>query len=74
MLAWIDTIKPGMTRGDLLNVFATEGGLSTRTNRTYVLKQCRIIEVDVEFSISGSEAEDKIRQISKPYLDYGVTD
>lgn len=39
-----------------------------------MLKQCGIIKVDVEFSISGSEAEDKIRQISKPYLDYGITD
>lgn len=74
VLAWIDTIKPGMTRSDLLNVFTTEGGLSTRTHRTYVLKQCGMIKVDVEFSISGSEAEDKIRQISKPYLDYGITD
>ncbi|HEX2666527.1 MAG TPA: hypothetical protein VHM93_27110 [Candidatus Acidoferrum sp.] len=74
VLAWIDTIKPGMTRSDLLNVFTTEGGLSTRTHRTYVLKQCRIIKVDVEFSISASESEDKIRQISKPYLEYGITD
>lgn len=63
-----------MTRSDLLNVFTTEGGLSTRTHRTYVLKQCGIIKVDVEFSISGSEAEDKIRQISKPYLNYAITD
>lgn len=74
VLAWIDTIKPGMTRSDLLNVFTTEGGLYTRTHGTYVLKQCGIIKVDVEFSISGSEAEDKIRQISKPYLEYGITD
>lgn len=74
VLAWIATIKPGMTRSDLLRVFTTEGGLSTRTHRTYVLKQCRTIKVDVEFSISGSEGEDKITQISKPYLDYGIYD
>jgi hypothetical protein len=74
VLAWIATIKPGMTRSDLLRVFTTEGGLSTRTHRTYVLKQCRTVKVDVEFSISGNEAEDKITQISKPYLDYGVYD
>lgn len=71
VLAWIATIKPGMTRSDLLRVFTTEGGLSTRTHRTYVLKSCRAIKVDVEFSISGNEAEDRIAQISKPYLDYG---
>lgn len=74
VLAWIANIKPGMTRSDLLRVFTTEGGLSTRTHRTYVLKQCRTIKVDVEFSISGNEAEDKITQISKPYLDYGIYD
>jgi len=74
VLAWIATIKPGMTRSDLLRVFTTEGGLSTRTHRTYVLKQCRTIKVDVEYSISGNEAEDKITQISKPYLDYGICD
>ena len=74
VLAWIDTIKPGMTRSDLLRVFTTEGGLSTRTHRTYVLKQCPTIKVDVDFSISGNEAEDKITQISRPYLDYGHYD
>jgi hypothetical protein len=74
VLAWIATVKPGMTRSDLLGVFTTEGGLSTRTHRTYVLKQCPTIKVDVEFSISGNEAEDKITQISRPYLDYGHYD
>jgi hypothetical protein len=74
VLAWIATIKPGMTRSDLLRAFTTEGGLSTRRHRTYVLKQCRTIKVDVEFSISENEAEDKITQISKPYLDYGIYD
>jgi hypothetical protein len=74
VLAWIATIKPGMTRSDLLRVFTTEGGLSARTHRTYVLKQCRTVKVDVDFSISENEAEDKIAQISKPYLDYGIKD
>jgi hypothetical protein len=74
VLAWIATIKPGMTRRDLLRVFTTEGGLSSRTHRTYVLKQCPIIKVDMEFSISGNEADDKITQISKPYLDYAQYD
>jgi len=74
VLACIATIKPGMTRSDLLRVFTTEGGLSTRTHRTYVLKQCPTIKVDVEFSISANEADDKISQISKPYLDYSNYD
>jgi hypothetical protein len=70
VLAWIATIEPGMTRSDLLRAFTTEGGFSTRTHRIYVLKQCRTIKVDVTFSISGNEADDKITQISRPYLDY----
>ena len=74
VLAWIANIKPGMTRSDLLRVFTMEGGLSTRTRRTYVLKQCPIIKVDVEFSISANETEDKITQISKPYLEYTHAD
>jgi hypothetical protein len=69
VLLLIGTIKPGMMRSDLLRVFTTEGGLSTRTHRTYVLRRCPIIKVDVEFSIAGNEANDKITQISKPYLD-----
>ena len=74
VLLLIITIKPGMTRSDLLRIFTTEGGLSTRTRRTFVLKQCPTIKVDVEFSISPTEADDKIAQISKPYLDYGHYD
>jgi hypothetical protein len=68
------TIKPGMTRSDLLRVFTTEGGLSTRTQRTFVLKQCPLIKVDVQFTVSLTEANDKIAQISKPYLDFGHYD
>jgi hypothetical protein len=40
VLAWIPDVKPGMTRKDLIKVFTTEGGLSNRSRRTYVLKQC----------------------------------
>lgn len=63
-----------MTRSDLLRVFTTEGGVFTRTHRTYVLEQCPTIKVDAEFSISGNEGDDKITQISKPYLDYPQLD
>jgi hypothetical protein len=75
------TIKPGMTRRDLLDVFMEEGGLSTRKQRTYVFRQCPYIKVDVEFSPVGSEKdlleekpEDKITKISRPYLQYSIMD
>jgi hypothetical protein len=63
-----------MTRSDLLRLFTIEGGLSTRTRRTYVLKQCATIKVDVGFSVARNEAEDTITQISRPYLDYSHYD
>jgi hypothetical protein len=76
----IQTIKPGMTRAQLLKVFAGEGGVSTRIGRRYVYRRCGFIKVDVEFAPSGnpnSRAEspdDVITKISKPYLDQPVTD
>jgi hypothetical protein len=45
----METIKPGMTREELLKVFATEGGLSTGLNRTFVSRDCPYFKVDVEF-------------------------
>jgi hypothetical protein len=69
------TIKPGMTRAELLKVFTTEAGLSTRTHRTYVYRECPYIKVDVEFASlqnPGDEfaesAEDTIVKLSHPYL------
>jgi len=84
---WIDsvmrsilTIKPGATRKNLLTVF-TEGGMSTRTHRKYVYKQCPYIKVDVEFAPVGKQdrpfiemPEDRIIMISRPYLEYGIYD
>jgi len=79
VLAWTADIKPGMTRKDLLRIFTVEGGISTPTRRTYVLKQCFYIHVDVEFLPVGSNPfnemlDDKILKISKPYLDYSRID
>jgi hypothetical protein len=87
-IKWIDsvmrsilTIKPGATRKDLLKVFKEEGGLSTRTQRTYVYKRCPYIKVDVRFAPVGAEdngltemPEDKVITISRPYLGYSVAD
>jgi hypothetical protein len=45
----METIKPGMTRQDLLEVFRTEGGLSTGLPRTFVSQDCPYFKVVVEF-------------------------
>jgi hypothetical protein len=80
----IATIKPGMARKELFRVLTEEGGLSTRTERRYVYKHCPYIKVDVEFSPvdeigtgqggTSENPDDKIVKISRPYLEYSITD
>jgi hypothetical protein len=85
---WIDSvlrasaiIKPGMTRKELLTVFAEEGGISTRQWRRYRYKDCPYIKVDVEFKPvgepdgqMGESADDVIAKISTPFLEYSIMD
>lgn len=73
----VEAIRVGMARSDLLKVFTTEGGLSTTSRRTYVLRQCPYIKVDVRFAAAKPDQElptDKIIEISKPYLAWSVFD
>ena len=86
-LQQMQTVKPGMTRADLLKVFTTEGGLSTGLSRTYVYRSCPYFKVDVEFDVVGRPARDNngrvtlvespqdiIKKISRPYLQFSVAD
>src|SRR5258706_11981966 len=64
-VAWVaealkrmQTIKPGMTRTDLLKVFTTEGGLSTGLERKFVSRDCPFFKVDVEFEAVGRPGHD----------------
>jgi hypothetical protein len=74
------TVKQGMTRGDLLKIFTTEGGLSNRWVRTYVSRDCRYFKVDVKFQrvdgqvTSTEDNHDVIRDISRPYLQFTIAD
>ena len=75
------SIAAGMTRADLLTVFTEEGGLSSRTQRTYVYRLCPYVKVDVEFTpITNPDdhltelSNDKILKISRPYLQYSIAD
>ena len=77
----IETVKVGMTRADLLTVFKEEGGISTRTWRRYVYRDCPYIKVDVEFEPVGEpenqvnqSPRDKITKISKPFLEWSIVD
>jgi hypothetical protein len=77
----MQTIKEGMTREELLKVFQEEGGISTRTQRRYVYRECPYIKVDVEFEPVGSRQDklteypkDKIVKMSKPFLEFPIRD
>jgi len=93
-IAWVaeelqrmQTIKPGMTRKELLVVFTTEGGLSTPLRRTFVSRDCPYFKVDVEFEAVGRPSrnsdgrvtmvegeQDRITKISRPYVQLSVID
>jgi hypothetical protein len=79
----IQTLKPGMTRGDLIKLFTIEGGMYNRKHRTYVLRECPYIHLNVDFDPVGLDPtpnagigrpEDKIVNISVPYLYWGVAE
>jgi hypothetical protein len=83
----MEAIKPGMTRADLLKVFRTEGGLSTRLLRTFVSRDCPYFKVDVEFRAAAppdidntgfvtsvEDNRDIIVKVSKPYMQLSITD
>ncbi len=83
----MQTIQPGMIRAELLQVFTTEGGLSTGLRRTFVSQNCPYFKVDVEFRPVGRPARDAdgrvtliedgrdvIATISRPYLEFSILD
>jgi hypothetical protein len=81
VLRQITKIEPGMKRRDLLKVFTTEGGLSTRFQHTYVYSECPYIKVNVRFKSANNEGngvdeepDDIIESISQPYLAWSVMD
>ena len=81
VLHQIQTIQAGMKRRELDLLFTTEGGISTRHQRTYVLRECQYIKINIQFrSVPGpadrfeGSPEDVIESVSKPYLEFGHVD
>lgn len=76
----METIEPGMTRADLLQVYREEGGLSTRQSRRYAYRECPYFKVNVKFEAGGnSESDeesprDRIKEISQPFLEWAIQD
>jgi len=74
----ISTIRPGMTRRDLAPLLAEDGGMQFRKQGRYVYAHCPYIKVDLEFSVVDEDTnfspDDKIVKVSRPYLEYPVSD
>jgi hypothetical protein len=80
----IETIKVGMTRRDLMKLFGSQGGLSMRTQETFVYHKSSYIQVTVKFEAVGhpgvvapEEADigdDRIVEISGPFIAWQVLD
>ena len=79
VLGKMSTIKPGMTRWDVLHVFRTEegaprllrteGGLPAGFQReTFVSQDCPYFKIDVEFKPEAVANRDVIVKVSKPYV------
>jgi hypothetical protein len=77
VLERMETIKPGMTRWDLLQVFRTEGARQTFRmedapsvlRETFVSQDCPYFKIAVDFQTTfGGGNRDVIVKISKPYV------
>jgi hypothetical protein len=69
----IRSVKPGITRRELLKKFKQAGGLYNRKVASYSYLSCPYIKVSVTFEPSGPGVtlsdDDKIVKISTPYLE-----
>ncbi|HMH45526.1 MAG TPA: hypothetical protein VK557_18705 [Pyrinomonadaceae bacterium] len=70
------SIKPGMSRADLLKLFDEDGGFQGIPASRYVLKSCQLIQIEVKFDtkygVNYKPVPDenlKIVEVSKPYLE-----
>ena len=83
----METIKPGITRERLLEIFTTEGGTSTSLQRTFVSRDCPYFKVEVTFEAVGrprhddegrvsleEDRRDVIVKISQPYPQFSIVD
>ncbi|HYX27695.1 MAG TPA: hypothetical protein VE863_03950 [Pyrinomonadaceae bacterium] len=75
------SIKPGMSRADLLKLFTEDGGLQSIPAGTYVLRSCQLIKIAVKFDTKyGVEykptPDDKLKiiEVSRPYLERMAVD
>lgn len=75
------SVRAGMSRAELIKVFEEDGGLQRIPAGRYVLRSCHMIKVEAEFDVEYGrdykerpDKELKIKEISKPFLEYEHTD
>ena len=77
------SIKVGMTRGEIQKRFTMDGGLQSVSPVRFTHPECRYFKIDVEFNFNHDEKdqgrailspEDKATKISKPYIEAPVID
>lgn len=80
-LSDIEKIKVGMKRKDLDKMFFTDGGISPTNPQRFVYEQCNFIKLEVKFEFIDTSnkfpknnPDDKISEISKPYLEHPFYD
>jgi len=83
--AWVEkclgdfeTIKLGMTRGEVEKRFPADGGLQTVSPVRFAHPECGYFKINVEFSFERDEsdqgravasADDPVTKVSKPYIE-----
>jgi hypothetical protein len=84
-VTWLRTCEtdalrlPGTTREDLLRVFREEGGISTRTQRTYFHPRCQNLKVTVTFDEVGpadpwGESAQDVVLTAVPFIGFFIAD
>jgi hypothetical protein len=77
----METIKPGMTRWDLLKVLRAEGTRRTfrvgggpqQLRESFVSQDCPYLRIVVELAGRDDPSQDVIVKVSKPYLQFPTT-
>jgi hypothetical protein len=72
-------IKVGITRREVENYFAQDGGAQFPGNTRYVYPKCRYLHIDVEFTAKDPArgifaTNDTVTKMSKLYVDYSAKD
>jgi len=73
-----ESIKPGMTRGDIEKRFPMDGGVHSASLMRFTHPECGYFKADIEFDFKRDEKdqgrailspEDKATKVSRPYIE-----